>query len=62
MNGGLTPISSRKGKAGKESDSKGPRPLAEPVYKTNKEAKQAAEALGYKKINETVHGGQAVFK
>lgn len=26
-----------------------PRPLAEPVYRTNKEAKQAAEALGYKK-------------
>ncbi|MBK3511386.1 MULTISPECIES: toxin C-terminal domain-containing protein [unclassified Pseudomonas] len=49
----------RKGKGGKESESKGPRPLAEPVYKTSK---QAAEALGYKKINETVHGGQAVFK
>lgn len=33
-----------------------------PVYKTNKEAKIAAEAMGFKKINETVHGGQAVFK
>ena len=32
------------------------------VYKTTKEAKQAAEALGFKKINETVHDGQAVFK
>ncbi|QXH78669.1 hemagglutinin repeat-containing protein [Pseudomonas salmasensis] len=51
-----------KGKNGKSADSKAPRPLAEPVYKTNKEAKQAAEAAGYKKINETVHNGQAVFK
>ncbi|WP_407311137.1 DUF637 domain-containing protein [Pseudomonas sp. nanlin1] len=32
------------------------------VYKTNKDAKNAAEALGYTKINETVHGGQAVFR
>jgi RHS repeat-associated protein len=41
---------------------KGARALAEPVYKTTKEAKAAAEALGFKKINETVHDGQAVFK
>jgi RHS repeat-associated protein len=41
---------------------KGARPAAEPVYKTNKEAKAAAEALGFKKIKETVHSGQAVFK
>ncbi|WP_080765581.1 hemagglutinin repeat-containing protein [Pseudomonas lactis] len=52
----------RKGKGGKDSEANSPRPLAEPVYRTNKEAKQAAEALGYKKINETVHDGQAVFK
>jgi hypothetical protein len=32
------------------------------VYRTTKEAKEAAESLGYKKINETVHNGQAVFK
>jgi RHS repeat-associated protein len=32
------------------------------VYKTTKEAKQAAETLGFKKINETIHDGQAVFK
>jgi len=38
------------------------RSLAVPVYKTTKEAKAAAEALGFKKINETVHDGQAVFK
>ncbi|WP_078742815.1 two-partner secretion domain-containing protein [Pseudomonas fluorescens] len=38
------------------------RALAEPVYKTTKEAKFAAEALGFKKVNETVHNGQAVFK
>ena len=34
----------------------------EPIYKTTKEAKQAAEILDFKKINESVHGGQAVFK
>ncbi|WP_375740548.1 toxin C-terminal domain-containing protein [Pseudomonas boanensis] len=45
------------GKKGKDA-----RPVAEPVYKTTKEAKQAAEKLGFKKINETVHNGQAVFK
>jgi RHS repeat-associated protein len=38
------------------------RALAEPAYKTTKEAKLAAETLGFKKINETVHEGQAVFK
>lgn len=32
-----------------------------PVFRTNKEARVAAEALGYKKVNETVHGGQAVY-
>jgi RHS repeat-associated protein len=41
---------------------KGVRALAEPIYKTTKEAKVAAEALDFKKINETVHDGQAVFK
>jgi len=41
---------------------KGARAIAEPVYKTTKEAKAAAEALGFKKISETVHDGQAVFK
>jgi hypothetical protein len=45
-----------------DSAAKGARALAEPVYKTTKEAKAAAEALGFKKINETVHDGQAVFK
>ena len=34
----------------------------EPIYKTTKDAKKAAESLGFKKVNETVHGGQAVFK
>ncbi|WP_122322876.1 two-partner secretion domain-containing protein [Pseudomonas amygdali] len=38
------------------------RATVEPVYKTTKEAKQAAEAMGFRKINETVHDGQAVFK
>lgn len=33
-----------------------------PVYQSNKEAKMAAEALGFKKINETIHGGQPVYK
>lgn len=37
------------------------RKLAEPIYKTTKEAKAAAEALGFKKIKDTVHDGQAVF-
>ncbi|BBP77288.1 hypothetical protein PHLH7_33920 [Pseudomonas sp. Ost2] len=37
------------------------RKLAEPVYKTNSEAAQAAKALGFRKVNETVHG-QTVFK
>ncbi|MFC5698277.1 toxin C-terminal domain-containing protein [Pseudomonas sp. GCM10022186] len=32
------------------------------VYRTNKEAKIAAEALGFSKVSETVHGGQAVYK
>ena len=39
-----------------------PRVRVEPVYKTNAEAQQAAKMLGFAKINETVHGGQAVFK
>lgn len=34
----------------------------QPVYRTTKEAKVAAEALGYQKISETVHGGPAVFR
>lgn len=33
-----------------------------PLYKTTKEAKVAAEALGCTKINETVHNGQAVVR
>jgi filamentous hemagglutinin len=33
-----------------------------PIYQSNKEAKIAAETLGFKKINETIHGGQAVYK
>jgi len=33
-----------------------------PVYQSNKEAKIAAEELGFKKINETIHGGQPVYK
>ncbi|TBY50167.1 hemagglutinin repeat-containing protein [Rhizobium leguminosarum] len=33
-----------------------------PVYKTNSEAKIAATALGFLKINDTTHGGQPVFK
>ncbi|MCZ7462799.1 toxin C-terminal domain-containing protein [Rhizobium rhizogenes] len=32
------------------------------VYQFNKEARIAAEALGFKKINETIHGGQPVYK
>jgi filamentous hemagglutinin len=34
----------------------------EPIFKTTREARVAAEGLGFKKINETVHGGQAVFR
>ncbi|MCE0494161.1 toxin C-terminal domain-containing protein [Vibrio salinus] len=41
---------------------KGPRKLLEPVYKTAKEAKVAAEKLGFRKIKETTHGGQAVYQ
>jgi filamentous hemagglutinin len=33
-----------------------------PLYKTTKEARVAAEALGNTKINEAVHNGQAVFR
>ena len=36
--------------------------MAEPVFKTTAEAASAAKAMGFQKINETVHGGQAVFK
>jgi filamentous hemagglutinin len=32
------------------------------VFKTNKEAKLAAESLGFGRIKETVHGGQVVYK
>ena len=45
-----------------EQGAKGARLLAEPVYKTTKEATFAAEKLGYKKINETIHDGEAVYK
>jgi filamentous hemagglutinin len=38
------------------------RALAEPVYRTTKEASMAAESLGFKRINETIHDGQAVFR
>jgi len=34
----------------------------EAAYKTTKEAKKAAEILGFKQIKETIHNGQAVFK
>ncbi|GAA4348522.1 hypothetical protein GCM10023165_34430 [Variovorax defluvii] len=40
----------------------GARAIAEPVYKTTKQAQAAAEALGFVRINETVHDGQAVFR
>lgn len=33
------------------------RPGKTPVFRTNVEARTAAEAMGYIKINETVHGG-----
>lgn len=36
--------------------------VKEPVYKTTQEATAAAKVLGYRKINETVHGGQAVYR
>ena len=32
------------------------------IFKTTKEAAEAAQALGFRRIKETVHGGQAVFK
>jgi RHS repeat-associated protein len=38
------------------------RKLATPIYKTTKEAKAAAEKIGFRKIKETVHDGQAVFQ
>lgn len=38
------------------------RSIAAPVYKTTKEASTAAELLGFKRINETIHDGQAVFR
>ncbi len=41
------------------SKGKDSRPLAEPVYKTTKEAKQAAELLGFKKsMNPSIMGRQ----
>lgn len=40
----------------------GTRAFTEPVYKTTKEAQKAAEALGFRRINETIHDGQAVFR
>jgi RHS repeat-associated protein len=49
-------------RAGRGAAASGARKLAEPVYKTTKEAKAAAEALGFKMINETVHDGEAVFR
>ncbi len=33
-----------------------------PVFTTNKEARVAAEGLGFKRVAETVHGGQLVYK
>ena len=50
-----------KSPAGLGSGATNPRAKAEPVYKTNTEAQQAAKVLGFSKVNETVHG-QAVFK
>ena len=38
------------------------RKIGKPLYKTTREATKAAKKLGFTKINETVHGGQAVFK
>ena len=35
---------------------------AGPFYKTTKEATAAAKSLGFTKINETVHDGQAVYR
>ncbi|MDD4928803.1 MAG: toxin C-terminal domain-containing protein [Gallionella sp.] len=43
-------------------EGKGGRLLAESVFKTTKAAMAAAEELGFSRINDTVHGGQAVFK
>jgi len=40
---------------------KNPRPVSEPVFKDTAAATKAAEAMGYRKINERVHN-QAVFK
>jgi len=36
--------------------------LSGPVFQTTKEATVAAAELGYRKINETVHNGQAVYR
>ncbi|MGR6739146.1 hemagglutinin repeat-containing protein, partial [Pseudomonas chlororaphis] len=60
--GGLSLGSKTAGRAINVVGVKNSRLKVEPVYKTNKEAKQAAEELGFVKISETVHGGQAVFK
>lgn len=63
---GVLNISGENGGFGKGSESKpsSTRPITPgtAVYATNKEAAQAAEALGYRRINETVHGNQLVFK
>ncbi|MFL9583794.1 hemagglutinin repeat-containing protein [Stenotrophomonas sp. AB1(2024)] len=63
---GVLNISGENGGFGKGSESKpsSKRPITPGtgVYATNKEAAQAAEALGYRRINETVHGNQLVFK
>lgn len=63
---GILNISAENGGFGKGAEAKPslPRPATPegPVYATNREATQAAEALGYRRINETVHGNQLVFK
>lgn len=45
-----------------ELGAKEARAITGPVYQTTKEATKAAESFGFKKINETVHEGQAVYK
>ena len=41
---------------------KSARAFSKPIYKTTKEATLAANVLGFTKINETVHEGQAVYR
>jgi filamentous hemagglutinin len=65
---GILNISAENGGFGKGSDGKVaptgtlPRTLPAPAYGTNKEATQAATALGFQRVSETVHDKQLVFK